>query len=73
MEEVSYVFYTDEAFNDKEVLAALSAVAGGRAPGPDGVPADVFLYDKIRWGRYILLMANATAQGARSRFPGKGP
>lgn len=60
----SYIFYVDEAFNSKDVEIALGAVVGGRAPGPDGIPAYVFLYDKTRWGKYIMLLATAIARGA---------
>lgn len=57
------VYFITDIFELEDVTQAFGLVAGGKAPGPDGVPADVFLYDKENWGAYILLLANSLARG----------
>lgn len=46
---------------NEEVIQAIQASAGGRAPGPYGVPADLFTSTPILWGPSLTRLFNSAA------------
>lgn len=49
-------------FSIEEVIKAIGTMAGGKAPGPDGVPVDLYRADPELWGNILTHVFNAATQ-----------